>query len=1306
MSGCIEPKIIIERLRKGDKFTNEELASVCVVSLCDKLRAELRPEDLEMVKRMLNSENPNEACISQVLVRPFLHEDGMKDFLIELWENTENDNLKLGLLFDLFLYTEKELSANFVDKAFDYLEEEKCAFSQMMEEWLEGEERILEEIKKHLAANTDNTLKTALWLFSLISISINKSQEVKKTLDNYKNNPEPLIKRVVDFVDKTMTSTERDESLEEVSKKWQEYFISLKHSIKEGAESVFGNDNEIRIFINIRNRHLRYKKLDPEIKEIPQLQWRYLGLDEDDVVSDDSGMKDNVIKFLCVELFGGGFLSGEFHVEDYIKVITLKDYFSSTDDINSIESGDLGKFIESLISDTNFKHPKNDEEENSLRKILNNKLKESFPKILGTDKERWEKILKLIERKSLFTEDQIQKGISIMLAVTFGAYYPMDIFVTFIPRNDDKDSLGSKLKCAIKLSNRSKRSEAVSFWKLPLDEYSKTKVLLLERAFSQVVMHLFTKIYALYFQHLITRGKKEIIRQGLSVMLSAPADGPCGIKVVEINENDLVVHNGDWLIKGTYCGSNKRQAEKDIKETLKDCDINTIDQVKKNVKEIVSDSYKNSLLFLKEKRHEMRIKLDSLIIWLPYPFDLDPGEKNKEQEYKEITRFKVNELLTKLEEYYTNILNEQKKLRMKDAVVAIMGRNMSHNIGSHVLWHLGEDLIIDKNMLEDEANRIKSFYTYLRERMGFIALIATHRPIWSTERDFVKTIDHFDSISLLKENIVLTEKMIKDGYEYRFIPKIEMIEDQNKGFADLPHGSYGAQALYVILENIIRNTIKHNRHKLVENISHKNNKNKIILVDTKFLISISEPSNKAWMGDYFKVTIQDHLNNYSEDLDRLIEKLQKKANESIFDEFGRRRMVNLGFKEKRICAAFLRMIPHEEIDSEEIKRKILLGEIPPLLKIDKKDNHLTHIVYLKKPKRALIITDSPELLNSSVKSNLNQKGIDVEDKGVVDEILKSESLNHKFLVLMVKNDGWVNGFVQKNRLKLPFRLLSTSSIETNRSWSFISPDKIRSNIPKPDNLYNLFWDYWVKGYFEKDYKSKKVLIVESDKKSRLDGFPAFYKIIAKQEFIENSYENSIALSHDMDINENLFDKVFMCEGYSGDRGVGEIIVNLENSEYYHLYYQLFESFLWEIAVIDERIFDKKNNKRTPTKFKFEIPIDRLWEKRQIRLIDPEKFIKGDWNSIGKPNILVLHQGIIDKYKDTHNKNDFEKRWEDEIRKNIPFLVIDSDRGKPEKVEDLGAVWIQFSDLGDIIVHQADNSLSKYLLVNILTSLRG
>lgn len=1255
MSCSIEPKMIIEKLRNyyrnkdNPPFTDDELRSFCIASLYEKLRVEVKNGDFDLVRWMLNHSNYHLANLGQALLRPFIErfdkKDELKPFLINLWESTENDSLKSGLLFDLFLYSEDELSSEFVNKAFTYLEEKNCAFSQMLEEWLEGKEKILNVIRKHLSKNKDNLLKTALWLFSLISVSHDKLEEAKKILDTYRKESNPLIARTIDFADReVMRLQKRSELSDDIAQKWWDYLVDLRDIIREGAESVFSEDNvKLKIFLNVRNRHLSYQPPGNKDGKIPQLQWRYAGLGDKDIENSFEKEKEIVIKFFSVELFGGGFLSPSFFVEDYIKLIPLKDYFSITDSIDTTNEERLYKFIQEFNSSKedkfNSKHPRSDKEENYLRQILACKLNKFFPDIGRNEEERWEKILRLVERKTLFNENEIEKGISIMLAVTFGTYYPMDIFVTLIPKNNNSNNLAEKLKGAVEdyyNKNSGKKGEAVSFWKLELGEPYKAKIILLERALSQVVMHLFTKIYALYFQHLIAEGKENVIKQGLSVMLSVPA------------ENIIV----------------------------------------------------SSTASPEDEDQQLTVPYDNTkYIYLPYPSKLDAGGS-----YKKITQFKVKELLTKLDEYYTNILNEQKKLKMKDAVVAIMGRNMSHNIGSHVLWHLGEDLTLDPEKLKETQTKIKNFYSYLRERMGFIALIATERPSWAVERLLKTAVDHFSEMDLLQNSIVLTEKLIKNGKEYRFNPIVQLDSKSNERLIEFPHGSYGEQALYIILENIIRNTIKHNRNKFF------NGSNGDIPIN--FVLSVTEPDKSDWKRDYWKVTIRDDLKEYSESLEELVKKLQEKADENIFDDLGKRKRTNLGFKEKRVCAAFLRMIPQEEIDSAELKSKISEEKIPPLLTIDKWENngkeHLAHIIYLRKPKKALLISEDKGLLNNNNIQLLEDKGFYITHKDEAKTLLNTDTMTYKFLVLMLDDKSWAENFVKEHYIKLPYRILSTNPLSTNRPYQSISYDAIKLNLSKPDALYSLFWEKWL-NYFGN--RKEKVYIIESSKMNSLKYIPPKYQVVDNQ--FNNYNESSIILSHDKQIGSDFFNKVFACEGYSGIEGVGGLIEMLSKPEFSYLYEQLLESFLWEIVVIDERIFDKKDIMKTPPKFEIKLSVETLWNKRMVRILNPEKFIEGEWDEIDKPHkphkphILILHQGVIDKYNESHKgEKAFENRWKKEIKEQIPYLVIDSDRGKPDSVERLGAVWIQFSDLGDIMVHKAENSLSKYLLVDILTSLRG
>lgn len=1282
---------IISKLREafardGALPDDKELRLLCCVSSCEKLRNEICAADYDLILWMLHHNNCYVANLGRALLRPFIEKFGKSKELLPsllcLWRATQNDNLKVGLLFDIFLYKEIKHSTEFVNKAFEYLEENKCTFSEMLEEWFEGKDRIIENIEKRLASHKDNPLQTALWLFSLVSVAYSLPQQVEKIFLRYSSCRHPIIQRVIKFIRQKMEEChKKDVHMEEMNQNWLSSLGELKESLNAGAKSTFLNyqsveknvDGKIteekvmedpRVFINIRNRHLSYPKGDEPKKEIPPLQWRYAGLSIEDFVSGDNALKETLCVCLSVELFGGMFMSSSFKIEDYLKVVKLKDYFKTTADIVDFDKGKEGiltKFLDEFKSavTTEFgaKHPRSDIEEKYLRQILNYKLNKYFPEIGSNNKDRWEKIVKLIERRYLFTDYEVENGVVIMLGLTFGAYYPIDIFVVLRPKRGEKAQLIEMINNAIERFKDRNSSfddvKTITFWNLPPartnhETKSRMALILLERTFSLIVFQLLAKIYSLYFNYFISKGRDQVLIHGLSAMLAAPID-------VDVKKS----------IK-------PRGGEEKIDEILVDLD-------------------------------------DNWALSMPYPVHMESDAKSSNKyvttqqdyfTYKEITRYKVKTLLTKLEEYYNDILNEQKKLRMKDAVVAIMGRNMSHNIGSHVLWHLAEDYVKhEKENIEDILQ--KRFYTYLRERMGFIALIATSKPIWAVETDLSQIISPFVEVRIengtdiveikhLLENIVKTEDIRKEEKTYRFLPKVECSIDKK---IDLPHGTYGAHAFYTIVENIIRNTIKHNISAipLPENTT----------IPVTFTITADEPEVEEWRRDYHRIKVTDDLPEYScESLDSLKTKLNEKADEEIFDKTGRRRTTNLGFKEKRICAAFLRMIPQEKIDSEELNKKINENKEPRLLTIEKQGNNLSHVIYLLKPKNVLIATDKESLLNNSNKNMLEDAGIYIISK---DQFFSLERLTYKFLILDFKDDSSL-GLV-RHIIQYPFRIFIR-----NRSINFkpvkVAHINLESNmLGNADSFYSHLWETWLKQQFCDFYYTKRVIF--DDNRIIHRNLSNIYETTPSLNIIK---QNHICFFHKRKIDNNIFESSFYCEAYTSTIDLGGIISNLSANPVIGC--QLFESLCWRIAVVDERIFEKKDKTISLRNWNFKPYLFQLWSKRGVSLLDHNKFIDGDWTDItsSKPDILIVHQGVIDKFIDRNNgdRNVFSQRWRNEIRNKIPYLIIDSDRGEPDQdhLRELGARWLQFSDLADILVHKANNNLAKVLLVNLLTAIRG
>lgn len=281
--------------------------------------------------------------------------------------------------------------------------------------------------------------------------------------------------------------------------------------------------------------------------------------------------------------------------------------------------------------------------------------------------------------------------------------------------------------------------------------------------------------------------------------------------------------------------------------------------------------------------------------------------------------------------YLFDAETEQLKTAIASAKAAIMSRNMSHNLGSHVMAYLkqhlnsvqdmihdnvlsslftSEDDITTAKGLENWCNRCKEiietqqeglsevalpflvglgkFISYLQERQDFIATIATdYIPYYSSVnfKDFIydelnpdlRYERHKDRIGLQPDNILLgniarseglarktnptkdkenqlSDIVIKyrqfDGkpvYDEKGKPKkesevpnvkkkIEDLEDMRGFMTHLPGGVVGRQAIFSIVENIIRNAAKHGKW------GNSDNKNLELTFDRFYLEDIENGS--------------------------------------------------------------------------------------------------------------------------------------------------------------------------------------------------------------------------------------------------------------------------------------------------------------------------------------------------------------------------------------------------------------------------------------------------------------------------------
>lgn len=438
---------------------------------------------------------------------------------------------------------------------------------------------------------------------------------------------------------------------------------------------------------------------------------------------------------------------------------------------------------------------------------------------------------------------------------------------------------------------------------------------------------------------------------------------------------------------------------------------------------------------------------------------------------------------------------------IKSAKAAIMSRNMSHNLGSHVMSylknHLGsvQDVLNDRVLsrlinnrsdLDDLFGRGKleeneltlpflvglgQFISYLQERQDFIATIATdYVPYYATInfKDSIYDVlnndkrfeRHQDRKNLKPDNILLGNIARSEGLARRTCPtsddnsslsdivikfrstftgdpvevisasgnnetiqpemyygdKVEKAKEQlnemRKYEVSLPGGIVGRQAVFSIIENVIRNAAKHGNWRQqgkLELTIDIFSKEDVLKSDTdKGLqerlrddradnesLSLKEVLKKYYCSansnedDYFFVTLTDNLNVSSNSL----KSLRKALIEGYIDEDSRMIDANKGIKEMRISAAWLRSInddialsPFDESnyiymveDRKWLGEGMTWDKQPPVLyaRLSKAEeggnNNLQYIFCLMRPKRVAFVSPSFSDI-SNVKTRLKEMG--------------------------------------------------------------------------------------------------------------------------------------------------------------------------------------------------------------------------------------------------------------------------------------------------------------------------------------------
>lgn len=635
---------------------------------------------------------------------------------------------------------------------------------------------------------------------------------------------------------------------------------------------------------------------------------------------------------------------------------------------------------------------------------------------------------------------------------------------------------------------------------------------------------------------------------------------------------------------------------------------------------------------------------------------------------------------------------------LRNAVVSIMGRNMSHNIGSHVLARYAT-ASGEADTKEEMTKEVKQFTRYLQERMDFIADISTTDVFYSLPTRFYGegmmgfVGDPDDQENKPRQKILLKyiSGLAGIGVDIKWEPN----SAEDFSFAS-PGGRLGLQALYVMLENIARNTAKHARGINGEVVLH---------IHVKF-------PDKEEFGEYLEVLVWDDLSDVTKmipDEDKEEKLLPDWINGilrmEMIDDAGSINPNYWGIREIFLAAAYLRSIPLDELESRNT-----LDAKPPVLEAISHDNgegkKLGYRFYLEKAHILLEIGVKKTWASDEPSKGVKVIEVSSKDK-IIGELKEAAKIGVRHSYGIFPDDEFNNLTLEEKLYLSIMHFENEKSLAKKHSKDGSNQDIVlaRAWCEKfiqervGENNYQLFWTEKGKG----------------------EGEGRNGALIFKTKITLYSYSQSELLLFDSHNSYSPKNDIAFYEQFRSAYPQSTMII-LDGGKA-ELYQPLFlQAALTRIIILDERL----QAVLSVTDDDAQMPLGDLFKKKGIFIPSEEDVnldrVKENKDSLldwlrgkekdssccrpeGKPrfDFIVIHQTIIDKLRDTMDMNQFDKEFQ-EVAKRLGCeerIIVCSGRGDPRGNLPNYARFIPISGLLECTIH----SPSKFHLVNLLNHAR-
>ena len=629
----------------------------------------------------------------------------------------------------------------------------------------------------------------------------------------------------------------------------------------------------------------------------------------------------------------------------------------------------------------------------------------------------------------------------------------------------------------------------------------------------------------------------------------------------------------------------------------------------------------------------------------------------------------------------------------KAGMAAVESRNLSHNIGSHVLarWISELDLHLrgqsdweDKDIIEES----KRLYEYIQTRMDFIAEISTSVPSWEMSDYFSEIADELIGQNILRAKIASSEGYKNIGIKIEVSPGCERVS--------IPNGHVGKHAFFSIIENFVRNAAKHYAGQARSD-------------ELDLSIQLKKVDDERYRDKYIEMVIQDLRKNScnKETYQKLTSYLLRSKKESRFaDSNGIILPGGWGIKEMILAGNFLRKNSPEDLITGSSQNE------PPIIQINcsltenqrcnrqekcvgDSSGHLGMSFLLRRPKDLCVISSvGPKIV-------ANDFEIDFLELAKLEEN-PFMSIPHR---LALVSDMTIKHTLEKNPT-MPMRVACNTCDKINdESYLDLYEAFIRDDLNNGNQLPTLCWlEADANGYNNRFCKSK--IDMKSFSKYLSGDADCTVKHI---NFLIHPEENDHKDKVDYLINNKGYLQPLSAAFSSQAKLDGFERYKTENYKR-HFLLELIESAVTRIAIIDERINDFSSN----IAFRG-IPKRKLLENMGIFVLDIDNknithgTLAKKWDDLRKTaekyfsseelHFVIIHQGILDKLEKEKKGN--SRLFIENL--NCRWKIVDSGRGIPKEFKEKSYKDMRFIEISTVskLIEQYD----KHALVQTLYSIR-